>query len=320
MSLNLFFRRRGGFFRGVPALLLLIAAAVIANGRLSAAVIFQTGFEAAEGYSTNLDLSGQQGWTNFGSGGNGIVTGFLPGGRQQAYIGFTPPKTNGTLLFVYHPVTNTASRVQFSVTMSIQDSSNGSWDDFYWAVYNQDARQLFVLDFDNYETNIYYWLEGAANRVTTGRKYANGATNYLVLNLDFGSNRWNATFNGSLLATNQPITTAGSALNLGDIDAAWVLFDAAAPGDNFMIFDDYRIAGVDAVPPPPTLKYVGKTGGAPTLRLTGQTGFSFAIDASTNLVNWVSLKTNTVTSGSFDYTDTSAVALSRRFYRGRWVP
>ena len=47
---------------------------------------------------------------------------------------------------------------------------------------------------------------------------------------------------------------------------------------------------------------------------------AFAIEASTNLTQWVPLKTNVTTSGYFDYVDQGAAGFLHRFYRGRWVP
>src|SRR5262249_50801670 len=121
----------------------------------------------------------------------------------------------------------------------------------------------------------------------------------------------------AIVTSNKPITTVGSPLNLGDIDAAWIVYDGNAPGDNFLVFDDYQITGTL---PPPQLSFLGTLGGASTLRLSGQPDTTFAIDASTNLLTWVPLKTNVTTGGYFDYIDNAASSLQRRFYRGRWVP
>ena len=118
-------------------------------------------------------------------------------------------------------------------------------------------------------------------------------------------------------ATNKAITTRGSPLNLGDIDAVWVVYDTTAPGDNFLVFDDYQVTGVV---PAPRLQMMGWVGQAPTVRLFGQSNTTFAVEASTNLVNWTAIKTNVVTGTYFDYVDNGAVGLRRRFYRGRWVP
>jgi len=295
-----------------------LVALLWSGGRATAAaVLYQTSFESTEGYTTNLDLVGQKGWVGLGSGGNGIATGFFAGKGQQAYVGFTPPRTNDTTLFVYQPINKSVPRAQFAVTLAIIDSSNGNWDDFYWAVFNQQGQQLVTLDFDNFSTNVFYFLEGSTNRTATGVKFSNSIAYQLNMILDYTSNRWSATLGPDLLATNQPITTSGAPLNLGDIDAAWVVYTPAAPGDNFMVFDDYQIS---ASVPQPRLSLLGMVNGSPTLRLTGLTNIQFAIDASTNVVDWLPLKTNITSGGSFDYVDDAGAGLPRRFYRARWVP
>src|SRR5215467_16148893 len=101
-----------------------------------ATVIYSTGFEASEGYKTNIDLVGQNGWIGAGSGGNRIVSGLFRGKGQQAYIGIKPPVGGDSSLAVYQPITNKSlPHVQFSVTMALFDSTNTNYDDFYWAVF-----------------------------------------------------------------------------------------------------------------------------------------------------------------------------------------
>ena len=51
-------------------------------------------------------------------------------------------------------------------------------------------------------------------------------------------------------------------------------------------------------------------------KLVGETNRVYAAEASTNLVNWVSLGTNTAWGGSIQFIDTNAPTLPRRFYRG----
>jgi len=287
--------------------------------------IFSTQFEVAEGYSVTTNLAGQNGWIGFGSGGNGVVTNYLEGQGQQAFIGFFPPDPGDDQLFVWQPInfspvlTNTPV-VKFSVLMSIVDSSNTNYDDFYWDVYNAQGDQLFTLDFDNYDLGIYFALDGTNNFVWTGKEFANGDTNTLVITMNFAQNSWSATFDDTLLVTNQPITTTGLPLNLGDVDAVWAVFDAANPGDNYMLFDNYRITAEVIPPPAPRLQVLGLTSdGQFLLRVQGQSGARFAIDATTNLTQWTALKTNVVTDGFFDYVDSAAPAFTRRFYRARWA-
>jgi len=290
---------------------------IAAAPRVEGAVVYQTGFDAAEGYKTNLDLSGQNGWLQDGTGGNGLLAGFFAKAGQQAYVGYAPPATNDYFLFLYQPLNTQLPRIHFSVTMAVTDSINSNYDDFYWSLYNQQVSNLVTLDFDNYELKLYYWLDGTNSRTATGLSFTNGVPYPLTMDLDFPNNRWSATFGGKLLATNQPLTTVGAPLNLGDIDAGWLVYDPAAPGDNYMVFDNYSVT---ATLPPPQLTVLGSVGGSPALRLTGQPDTTFVIEASTNLSDWMPLKTNKTTGGSFDYVDDGTAAFPSRFYRARWVP
>ena len=295
----------------------LLAGLLVCTNCSVAVAIYQTGFEPSEGYDTNKVLVGQKGWLGAGSGGNGLEGGFFPGSGVQAYIGFSPPATGDANLFVYQPINKTLPQVQFSVTMAIIDSTNTNRDDFYWSVFNQQGQQLVVLDFDNSDLNIYYYLDNTNGRTWSLLSFTNGVAYQLSMALDYTSNQWSASFGGAVLASNKPITTAGAPLNLGDIDAAWVPFAPSAPGNNFMVFDDYRIT---ATAPQPQLNVLGMLNGSPTLHLAGQADLAFAVDASTNLVNWMPLKTNLTTGGTFDYVDAAAAGQPRRFYRARWAP
>ena len=288
--------------------------------------IFSTRFEAAEGYSENVDLAGQNGWLKSGSGGNGVLPGFFPGEGQQAYIGFDAPSTNDDQLILwkpinYSPVVANTPVVTFSVLMGFADSTTNRYDDFYWSVYNTDVDLLFTINFRNEDLRIYTALDGTNVFVWTGQTFTHDVTYQLVVTMNFASNLWSATLDGAPLATNKAITTTGAPLTLGDVDAAWVLADPTKPGDNFMIFDNYRIVAEVIPPAAPRLNLIERTpAGHVYLQLEGTSGRRFAIDATTNFTNWTSLRTNLVSDGSFDYIDTSAAVLSRRFYRARWVP
>lgn len=314
--------------RRLLAVLSLAGLLLAARQGGAATLIYSTGFEASEGYSTNADLAGQQGWISFGSGGNGLVTGFFPGSGQQAYIGFTPPNTNDTSLSVWQPINVDPLRagtplVTFSVLMEVTDSSNTNWDDFYWSVYNSQSDRLFTIDFDNYYLAVNYALDGTNRFVSTGATFTNGVPYPLTITMDFSRGRWSATLGGTVLTTNLPMTTTNAPLNLGDVDAVWVPYDPVLPGDNLMVFDNYQITAQSGAPPPsrPTLQSFQRLAdGSTLLRLYGQANARFAIDASTNLAAWTALKTNVATDGYFDYADTNAAGLRLRFYRGRWVP
>jgi len=211
-------------------------------------LIYSTGFEAAEGFSTTLPLAGQGGWIQQGSGGNGIVDGIFLNQGQQAYLGIVPPSPADGVLDVWWPAnftpeTNTRPVIRFSVLMAIADSLNSEYDDFFWSVYNTAGRRLFSLDFDNNDLNIYHLPNDGSGYQLTGASFLNDTINELVVTLDFARNRWSATFNGGPVVDEVPISATNSvARNLGDIDAVWVPRNAFAPGDNALVFDNYRIS------------------------------------------------------------------------------
>jgi hypothetical protein len=288
--------------------------------------IFSTQFEAAEGYSITNDLAGQNDWQQFGSGGNGLVSGSFLGSGQQAYLGFTPPNPGDDQLFLwkpvnYSPIASNTPIVVFSVLIGFVDSTTNYFDDFDWMVFNTDADQLFTINFRNDELLIYYALDGTNTYVSTGKTFTHEVAYQLVITMNFASNLWSATLDGATLVTNQAITTTGATLDLGDVDAVWRIWtDPPRPGDNYMLFDNYRITA-QLPPSAPHLDLIERTSaGHVILRLEGTSGARFAIDGTADFSSWTPLRTNTVSDGFFDYVDTTASAISGRFYRARLVP
>jgi hypothetical protein len=60
--------------------------------------------------------------------------------------------------------------------------------------------------------------------------------------------------------------------------------------------------------------------GALAINLSGQTNRQYVLQSSTNLVNWINIATNTVTSGSLQITDPSAGTDRTKFYRAVAAP
>jgi hypothetical protein len=307
---------------GPPALYLAVCTSVIA----APTNIFFTQFEPGDGYSTDFDLVGQGGWLGEGSGGNGIVNNYIAGQGQQAYIGYDAP-TAGNELFIWHPLKFDPLAaglpiVKFSVLLNIIDSNptptTPNRDVFGWSVYNTQANRLFSIDFDNKWLDITYQLDGTNEVYVTGFAFTNDINYTLNVTMNFGANFWSASYNGNLIATNQPITTTGATLDLGDIDAEWLIYDASAPGDNYMLFDNYHVT---AEAPTAQMEFLDRTDkGWALLRIFGDAGSRWAVEATTNLVNWTALKTNVVSDISFDLVDETAVGSKQRFYRARFVP
>ena len=62
-------------------------------------------------------------------------------------------------------------------------------------------------------------------------------------------NRWQASLSGTALTAPLPITTTNAALNLGDIDAVWAIRTVGSAGNNYLVFDNYQIAGEPRIMP-----------------------------------------------------------------------
>jgi len=292
--------------------------------------IYSTGFESIEGFDDGSALIGRGGWvgTEANGNGNGIVTDFFAGRGQQAYVGFFPLTATNDVLNVWHPlnifpIAQGKPIVKFSVAMAIFDSTNNAYDYFRWSFYNNDAdpQRLFSIEFDNSTLDINYSLDDG-EIIFAGRSFTNDVDFVLEVTMNFNSNLWSASLNGTSLVNSRPITTTGVARTLGDIDAAWIYGPYTnAPGNNFMAFDDYRVTAEAAQVAPFQLETPGRLpNGSFLLHLTGEQGRNYAIDASTNLITWTSIRTNNATDGTFDYLDSSAASFTRRFYRARFVP
>jgi hypothetical protein len=287
--------------------------------------LYSTHFEATNGFSLALPLIGQSGWTGQGNNGNGVTNNYVIGQGQQAYVGykFSLPATDVLAWrpLNFNPLTAGYPIVKFSVLMSIEDSNNNERDNFRWSVYNAAGVRLFTLDFDNFDLNIRYDLDDTNVLVDAGWTFDNSTDYELAVTMNFSANRWSATLNQAEIVNNQPITTTGAALTLGDIDAVWLPFYTNAPGNNFMLFDDYRVTAETIPVTPAQLRLLGRTAeGWGLLQVTGPEGSRWAVEATTNFVNWTALKTNTISDGSFDFMDTTSAGQTRRFYRARHVP
>ena len=328
----------------IVGLVFLVGACVVQSGSADPITnIYSTGFEFSDGFDTRFTLIGQDGWTGTDVNGNGIVTDFfvnttpqLPFGQQQAFVGFRPLTNADGILNVWRPlnfdpVSAGMPIVTFAVTIGIYDSVRTTTRDFFrWSVYNManmtnDGQRLLTLDFDNTTTNINYKLDDDDTVfVPTGYAFErSGAEDRhydLVVTMNFTDNLWSAWLNETNIVESKPITTRGFVLNLGDIDAVWVNRQVGLYGDNYMVFDNYSVT---AEPYPFWLDPVERlNNGAFLLRLTGEPGRKYAIDVTTDFVDWSALTTNSASAddGKFLFSDETATNYSRSFYRARLVP
>jgi hypothetical protein len=288
-------------------------------------VVYWTGFEAAEGYQASRPLRGQAGWLGEGSGGNGLVDGFFEGWGQQAYIGYGPPAPKDDFLSLWRPLeapTPSPERPvwKFSVWMQIVDSTNGEYDDFRWRAFNSEGQRLFALDFQNATLDISYGLDDGQGFRPTGFTFDPDVIYLLEVWMNFARNNWQAVLNGQVVVDAQPITTTGARLDLGDVDVSWALRTKGAPGDNYLLFDEYLVTIEPTDHIPTTIEPVGLNQRREfELYLHGERGRRFALEATADLRNWIPLATNRLDQGYWFFTDKTSPGQQQRFYRAREV-
>jgi hypothetical protein len=72
--------------------------------------------------------------------------------------------------------------------------------------------------------------------------FSNNIIYDLVITMDFARNRWSAALGGTPLVNELRISTLpGTTLDLGDVDAVWLPVNDFFPGDNELVFDEYRL-------------------------------------------------------------------------------
>lgn len=298
--------------------------------------LYRSTFEAPM-FLEPFSLDNQGDWLVSGTGGSGIFAdGFFQG--QSAYVGLFPPlNTNAETTVWYpldlNPLANGWSVVNFSVDFVIWDSTTNHpfADEFRWAVVNTQGRPLCELIFDVYDFRVFSLLNDGSAAVDTGKTFQTNTAHTLSMRLDYLNNRWSAVLSNHwsrttiLLATNLALNAdqGNTVVDLGDIDASWLVYDLQNPGDNLMEFDRYTLA---AEGPGPALLGLApaSSGGSPRLKLSGPSGQRYVIEAASamsgNPVQWIPLHTNTLVNGSFEITDTVAQGQPARFYRARWNP
>ena len=297
-----------------------LTLAMVLTALGQAQVLYETGFEPDEGYDMKFTLAGQGGWLAEGTGGNGLVKETFTDMGNQAYVGFFPPeKDDENYLNLWRPITvpkSGAKRLKFSVTMMIADTGKEQRDEFRWSIYNSQTKRLASIDFDNHNQEINFELDDGKGFKETEFSFERNAIYDLSIEMDFENNHWSAYIGGETMLEKQPLTTTGAKLELGDVSAVWVIREVGKPGDNYMVFDDYKI---EQLQPEETEPWRGEQlalemkNGLPVLTLGPG---NCALEASSDLIDWETLATSTE---STEHIDNDFPKHPVRFYRLRKI-
>ena len=111
--------------------------------------------------------------------------------------------------------------------------------------------------------------------------------------------------NSFLSLTNVQLTNAG---NYSVIVTNWFNGVTSTPPASLIVYTDAT----------PTLSVPSNsTNGQFQFSITGVTGLNYTVLASTNLVDWIPLKTNI---SPFNFVDTNVILFPQRFYRSVYLP
>ena len=296
------------------SVILFLSATVISQGQ----IIYQTGFEAEEGYDLQYTLAGQSGWQAEGTGGNGLINGTFQDLGNQAYIGFWSPENDDegyiNLWRSIETPTSEIKAIRFSVIMMIADSEDNQRDEFRWSIYNSETKRLASVDFDNHTQTINYELDDGEGFRDTGFSFERDTAYDLTIDIDFSGNNWDAKIGDVYITENQPLTTNNAKLELGDISAVWVLREIGKPGENFMVFDDYKIEKKPITNPPNNGLSIEMVNDLPVM--TFEAG-KYLLQSSLDLKSWEDLS---IIEDESKFTDTDYTKKkSQRYYRLRLI-
>ena len=253
----------GNSERIIAAFWFAVSLAQPASALAQARTVYQTGFEAKQDFDIEFTLIGQGGWEGEGTGGNGLLEDNFEGMGQQAYLGFWPAEeVDEIYTSLWQPIKGIGpeeTQITVTVLLMFVDSTNGHRDDFRWTLYNDNVQRLVTLDFDNATQNINYALEDDLF-LPTGYSFEYEALYDLKFVMDFAANTWTVSVGEEDIVSKKKLTTKGSRLAFGDLGPTWAYRDPENPGNNYLVFDDYRVTaerGSSLPSSPPTLDWAG---------------------------------------------------------------
>jgi hypothetical protein len=288
-------------------------------------------FEPSEGYTQGLPLHGQNLWLSNDPTKGCLVEPLWPGLGLQAYVGLTPLSPGKDTLLERYPVTypvafdpvaRSIPSVSFSVLLRIEPSTQGLPDDFIWEFDTSQRDLLFQLDFDNSSKLVYFGTNGPTDALySIGTRFTNSILHRLQVDMDFASNLWSASLNGTSITPGPiPIAPANQRFDFGYLYAGWLLSNSSAPGNNLMAFDHIRVVA-GATPPtlPQPAFQISKPSRSAAASVTVQTepGLVHFLDTSDVLQNWQPLASTYATNFAWTVNDSSATTNRQGFYRGR---
>jgi hypothetical protein len=316
---------------------------------------FTTGFDTIVGKDgwtgssshTGLKLSGIDAESTHGVAGIGNAA-FI-GGNSTVLAPSVSKTVNVRKAITIDPVALGEEVVLLRVNAGIKDSTTATItrrDNFEFAFYNQSSQLLAFIQFDNSTIDSTTQLPAQTvwrstydstipglTKVSTGGVFYYDLLMELVVRINYRTNRWSASLDGVDLFTDEVFYSGPNTKNLGVVAAQMQITATAmnavthivgpAPGDNYMLFDDFGVHA-DPVPDPAILTFArDPQTGIIQLTWLSEALYKYQVEYTDDpALPWksdlsASLITPADTGASPVFTDTSAAGKSRRFYRIR---
>jgi hypothetical protein len=337
---------------------LLLLAGIICNGRLIAGELYYSGFDSfAVGNDTIAGSDGWTGSSSHAglqlSGVDSETDHLVAGIGKAAFIGgnngILAPSVSRTVnvrkSFNIDPVAQGNEVARFHATFGIKDSTYaGSLtrrDNFEFAFYNSSGQLIAFLQFDNstltpgaqqapaqkiWRSN---YQGGSLVKVDTGVTFFYDVLMELSVRINFRTNRWSVILGDLAIFNDQPFYTGPNLRTLGTVAAQLQIVGTAvnpvtmqsgpAPGDNYMLFDDFAVR-VDPVPAPTFFAFALTPGGEAHFAWQMEALYLYKVQYSEDMIVWAndlpgSSMTATLTGQSPIFSDVTATGRKRRFYR-----
>jgi hypothetical protein len=251
-----------------------------------AGTLYETGFET---FTTGSDtIAGRDGWTVApstvaGFKTNGIDDGLVPSLGKTAYLGYYPPPSAVTSVSVYRrvtpdPVAAGLPVVDFYCVLGLTNSKNKpNKDDFDLRIFNNQTPTLQVLGGLNFDLNDgYVYRYDGVSYSNTGFAVPVDQITEVNMRLNFRTSRWTADIGGVRIVNGQPITAKTTVqMSFGAVAAVWIPRSSFAPGDNWMLLDDWNI--VASAEPGVQITTAQKNASGFMLNWPGEAGYLYQV-------------------------------------------
>ena len=316
---------------GVSALVLSLSVGPATGAEV---ILYETDFSSFS--PGENQLVGNEGWesTHPDQGLHGIDNTILEDGNESGFLGFKAP-SEGKLITLfrpldYDPIAEGKPHVNFSVNLAVVDSTaeNEHFDSFHFSIYNRNVELLAGITFNNDEADLPLLRYDGNELISTGSSFKHAILTPLDFSINFETNRWSAAFDGISLFENEVFSDTDRTLDLGDISAEWDLTDEENPGNNWIVFDDWKVSASDTATEQPEapaprgeiiLRITRRPNGNVRLSFKTDPNVSYQIEYSNDLVDWKSdLPNSTVSTAEPEASFMDRTARGqRRYYRIR---